>query len=185
MFNKFELVGMGFSVFCMMLGLYLFQVETTLFGSSDIDLTAQSIAAVNPGVVVASQAGGDTPEERASTYLQAVNEEGNFERMVIDDVKFGTGEAAVAVGDVVSVHYIGTLQNGQEFDNSHKRGQPFEFKVGGGQVIKGWDEGLVGMKVGGQRVLVIPPEMAYGENGIGPIPGNATLVFAIELMEIK
>jgi peptidylprolyl isomerase len=91
----------------------------------------------------------------------------------------------VKEGDVVSVHYVGTLQNGTEFDNSKKRGAPFEFKVGGGQVIAGWEEGLVGMQVGGQRVLVIPPEKGYGANGIGPIPGNATLVFSIELLEIK
>jgi FKBP-type peptidyl-prolyl cis-trans isomerase len=85
----------------------------------------------------------------------------------------------------VSVHYIGTLQDGTEFDNSKKRGAPFEFKVGEGRVIAGWEEGLVGMQVGGQRVLVIPPEKAYGSNGVGPIPGNATLVFSIELLEIK
>jgi peptidylprolyl isomerase len=83
------------------------------------------------------------------------------------------------------VHYVGTLQNGTEFDNSKKRGQPFEFTVGAGQVIKGWDQGLVGMKVGGQRILVIPPDMAYGERGVGPIPGNATLVFSIELIDVK
>ena len=88
-------------------------------------------------------------------------------------------------GDTVSVHYVGTLQNGTEFDNSNKRGAPFEFTVGGGQVIKGWDEGLVGMRVGGQRILVIPSDMAYGEKGIGPIPGGATLVFSIELIAIK
>lgn len=160
------------------------QVQTTLLGPSQIDLGAQSIAAVTSGVVVASQAGGDTVAERADTYLQAVDEQGNFNRMVIDDVKFGAGEP-VAEGDIVAVHYVGTLKDGQEFDNSRKRGQPFEFKVGAGQVIQGWDEGLVGMKVGGQRVLVIPPELAYGENGIGPIPGNSTLVFMIELVEIK
>ena len=76
-------------------------------------------------------------------------------------------------------------KNGDEFDNSRKRGTPFEFTVGKGQVIEGWDKGLIGMQVGGTRVLVIPPEMAYGSQGIGPIPGNATLVFSIELVEIK
>ncbi|MCA9360386.1 FKBP-type peptidyl-prolyl cis-trans isomerase [Candidatus Kaiserbacteria bacterium] len=104
--------------------------------------------------------------------------------MVIDDIKLGTGEE-VKENDLVVVHYVGTLQNGEEFDNSHKRGAPFEFRVGKGMVIEGWEEGLIGMKVGGERVLVIPPDMAYGEQGIGPIPGNATLVFVIELMEIK
>jgi FKBP-type peptidyl-prolyl cis-trans isomerase len=83
------------------------------------------------------------------------------------------------------VHYIGTLQNGQQFDNSHTRGEAFTFTVGEGMVIKGWDEGLLGMKVGGQRLLVIPPDMAYGANAIGPIPANSTLLFSIELIEIK
>ncbi|MCA9363117.1 FKBP-type peptidyl-prolyl cis-trans isomerase [Candidatus Kaiserbacteria bacterium] len=104
--------------------------------------------------------------------------------MVIDDVKIGAGEE-VKSGDTVSVHYIGTLQNGTEFDNSRKRGEPFQFKIGAGMVIKGWDEGLLGMKVGGQRVLVIPPDKAYGEEGVGPIPPNSTLVFAIELVDIR
>jgi peptidylprolyl isomerase len=104
--------------------------------------------------------------------------------MVIDDIKVGTGDV-VEEGDSVVVNYVGTLQDGTEFDNSKKRGQPFEFKVGGGMVIPGWEQGLVGMKEGGERVLVIPPELAYGENGIGPIPPNATLVFSIELIEVK
>ena len=83
------------------------------------------------------------------------------------------------------VHYSGRLENGQEFDNSQKRGAPLEFTVGAGQVIAGWEQGLLGMKVGGERVLNIPPELAYGEQGIGPIPGGATLTFTIELLEIK
>jgi peptidylprolyl isomerase len=83
------------------------------------------------------------------------------------------------------VHYIGTLKDGTEFDNSHKRGDAFEFVVGEGMVIKGWEEGVLGMKKGGQRLLVIPSDMAYGANAIGPIPANSTLIFSIELLEIK
>lgn len=183
MFSKFELVGAGASVFFMALGLYLVQVETTLFRPLQTDFGAQAISATKAGVVVVGESGNDT-QARADAYLKATDKQGNFNRMVIDDVKFGTG-AEVKKGDTVSVNYIGTLQSGTEFDNSYKRGAPFTFSVGAGQVIKGWDEGLVGMKVGGQRVLVIPPEMAYGERGVGPIPANATLVFAIELVEIK
>lgn len=85
----------------------------------------------------------------------------------------------------MTVHYIGTLQNGQEFDNSNKRGEPFTFTVGEGRVIKGWEEGIVGMKVGGKRILVIPAAMGYGQKGYGPIPPGANLVFAIDLLEIK
>ncbi|MCA9366636.1 FKBP-type peptidyl-prolyl cis-trans isomerase [Candidatus Kaiserbacteria bacterium] len=105
--------------------------------------------------------------------------------MKIDDVTIGTGPA-VENGDTVAVHYVGTLQDGTEFDSSVKRGTPFEFTVGAGQVIQGWEEGVVGMQVGGKRVLVIPPAMAYGEVGFPPvIPPSATLVFTIELLAIN
>jgi FKBP-type peptidyl-prolyl cis-trans isomerase (trigger factor) len=183
MFSKFEMIGAGMSIFFMALALYLVQVQTTLFKPLEGGLAAQAISSEQPGVVVVGQF-DDVTKARADAYLQAMDDNGMIERMVIDDIKFGTGEE-VQDGDTVAVHYIGTLQSGTEFDNSYKRGVPFEFTVGGGQVITGWEKGLVGMKVGGQRVLVIPPDMAYGERGVGPIPANATLVFSIELIEIK
>ena len=101
----------------------------------------------------------------------------------IVDTAVGDG-AEVKAGDKVRVHYTGRLTDGTVFDSSVPRQQPFEFTVGAGMVIRGWDEGLLGMKVGGKRTLTIPPEMGYGEAGIGPIPGNATLVFDIELLDI-
>lgn len=105
--------------------------------------------------------------------------------MKSEDKVVGTGNEAVA-GKTVSVHYTGTLENGSKFDSSLDRGQPFEFSLGSGQVIKGWDEGVAGMKVGGKRVLTIPPEMGYGEAGSPPsIPPNSTLVFEIELLAVK
>ncbi|MFA6296215.1 MAG: FKBP-type peptidyl-prolyl cis-trans isomerase [Patescibacteria group bacterium] len=101
-------------------------------------------------------------------------------------LKPGTGDKQVKNGDLVSVHYKGTLENGKEFDSSYKYNQPFEFTVGAGEVIKGWDLGLVGMKIGEKRKLTIPSELGYGERGAGTvIPGNATLIFEIELLEIK
>jgi FKBP-type peptidyl-prolyl cis-trans isomerase len=103
----------------------------------------------------------------------------------ITDVVVGSG-AAVAKGDTVRVHYVGTLANGKEFDASRKRGdEGFKFEVGQGRVIKGWDQGLVGMKVGGKRKLWIPPRLGYGARAMGTaIPPNSTLVFEIELLEI-
>lgn len=181
MFNKFELIGGSISVFFMALALYMVQVETTLSKAGPVGQTAQ--VANSTGAVVVAQS-ANVNQARTDAYLQAVDDNGKFNRMVIDDVKIGNGEE-VKNGDTVTVHYIGTLQDGTEFDNSIKRGEPFSFKVGKGQVIKGWEEGLIGMKVGGQRILVIPPEKAYGEKGIGPIPGNTTLVFSIELLEIN
>ena len=102
----------------------------------------------------------------------------------IDDIKVGTGAEAKA-GQKVAVHYVGTLTNGSKFDSSRDRGQPFEFKLGAGQVIKGWDQGVAGMKIGGVRKLTIPPELGYGAGGYPPvIPPNSTLVFEVELLSV-
>jgi FKBP-type peptidyl-prolyl cis-trans isomerase FkpA len=101
------------------------------------------------------------------------------------DDQVGTGAEAQA-GKTVSVHYTGWLTDGTKFDSSKDRGQPFSFPLGAGRVIKGWDEGVAGMKVGGKRTLTIPPELGYGARGApGAIPPNATLKFEVELLEVK
>ena len=102
----------------------------------------------------------------------------------VEDLVQGDGDEAVA-GKKVSVHYTGTLTDGSKFDSSLDRGRPFDFPLGGGRVIKGWDQGVAGMKVGGKRRLTIPPELAYGERGFPPvIPPNSTLIFEIELLGV-
>jgi FKBP-type peptidyl-prolyl cis-trans isomerase len=102
----------------------------------------------------------------------------------ITDVKVGTGPEAKA-GDSVTVHYTGTLADGTKFDSSRDRGQSFSFPLGQGRVIKGWDVGVAGMKIGGQRKLVIPPEEGYGSRGAGDvIPPDATLHFDVELLKV-
>ena len=103
--------------------------------------------------------------------------------LVIEDLVVGTG-ATAAVGDTVTVHYVGTFTNGTRFDSSYDRNQPYPFRIGAGQVIAGWDQGVPGMKVGGKRRLTIPPDLAYGSQGRGAIPPNTTLVFEIDLLSI-
>jgi FKBP-type peptidyl-prolyl cis-trans isomerase len=99
------------------------------------------------------------------------------------DLVVGTGTEAVPPV-TVTVHYEGWLRNGSKFDSSRDRAQPFTFPLGTGFVIPGWDEGVAGMREGGHRKLVIPPNLAYGSGGVGPIPGNATLIFDVELLEV-
>jgi FKBP-type peptidyl-prolyl cis-trans isomerase len=125
--------------------------------------------------------------EPASTFkpAEAPPEAPGPEKLEIKDETVGKGREA-KTGDTVKVHYTGTLMNGTKFDSSLDRGEPFEFKLGEGAVIKGWDQGVVGMKVGGKRHLVIPWELAYGEDGNPPtIPPKAALKFDVELLDVK
>jgi FKBP-type peptidyl-prolyl cis-trans isomerase len=104
----------------------------------------------------------------------------------VEEIKLGDGAEAKA-GQRVSVHYTGWLTNGKKFDSSKDRGRPFEFVLGAGQVIKGWDQGVAGMKIGGTRKLTIPPELGYGAQNVGGglIPPNSTLLFEVELLGLK
>ena len=105
--------------------------------------------------------------------------------LVIEDIKIGEGQE-VEKFNIVTVNYTGLLEDGTKFDSSLNPGRtPFRFTVGAGQVIKGWDEGLIGMKVGGKRKLTIPPELGYGSRDNGPIPANSTLIFEIDLLGIE
>lgn len=105
--------------------------------------------------------------------------------LTIEDLVVGNGDSAAA-GQRVSVHYTGWTTDGKKFDSSKDRGQPFMFSLGEGEVIRGWDEGVAGMKVGGKRKLTIPPELGYGSRGAGKvIPPNATLLFEVELLGVR
>jgi FKBP-type peptidyl-prolyl cis-trans isomerase FkpA len=108
-----------------------------------------------------------------------------MEEMQIEDLTLGAGSEAKK-GQLAVVHYTGWLTDGSKFDSSKDRNDPFSFALGGGMVIRGWDEGVVGMKIGGKRKLTIPPHMGYGARGAGGvIPPNATLVFEVELLDVK
>ncbi|HYD93451.1 MAG TPA: FKBP-type peptidyl-prolyl cis-trans isomerase [Candidatus Paceibacterota bacterium] len=120
-----------------------------------------------------SGAGTDTPFTTSETETA----------LMITDTTVGTGVEAAA-GSRVTVNYVGMFENGQVFDTSANRG-PFSFVLGAGEVIPGWDQGLIGMKEGGVRRLVIPSDLAYGDAGYGPIPGGATLIFDVELVDVE
>jgi FKBP-type peptidyl-prolyl cis-trans isomerase FkpA len=131
-------------------------------------------------LILVAACGGDTTERE------------NVTELIKQDGRVGTGAEAVA-GRAVTVHYTGWLYDatradhkGNKFDSSRDRNEPFEFQLGAGQVIPGWDQGVAGMKVGGQRTLTIPPDMGYGAQGAGGvIPPNATLLFDVELLGVK
>ena len=125
------------------------------------------------------------PPTSSATTASSANLVKTASGLQYEDLVVGSGQEA-KTGDTVSVHYTGWLQDGTKFDSSVDRGQPFEFTLGAGNVIKGWEEGVVGMKVGGKRRLIIPPDLGYGPNGYPPvIPPNATLTFEVELLAVR
>jgi len=124
------------------------------------------------------------PAAEAPTKPSAPSNMKDVTELKVEDLVVGTGEEAVT-GKQVTVHYTGWLVDGTEFDSSFNAGQPFAFALGSGMVIPGWDQGVAGMKVGGTRVLTIPPALGYGEAGGGPIPPNSTLVFQVELVDVQ
>jgi len=124
----------------------------------------------------------DTSEENEN---QNAGLEGGVDELKIEDILEGVG-SEVKNGDTISVHYTGTLIDGTKFDSSLDRNEPFSFTLGEGAVIPGWDKGILGMKTGGKRRLIIPPQLAYGEEGAGSdIPPNSTLIFEVELLDIE
>lgn len=122
--------------------------------------------------------------EAASTGANMANITTTANGLQIEDQTVGTGKETKS-GDTVTVNYLGTLENGTKFDSSYDRNQPFTTQIGVGQVIQGWDEGIVGMKVGGKRKLTIPPALGYGSQAAGSIPANSTLIFEVELLGVK
>ena len=140
------------------------------------DAGAQPSAEASSEPEAEPDAGGE-----ATCYEEGTKTDSGLE---ITDEVCGDGTVAEA-GKLVTVHYVGKLEDGTKFDSSLDRGQPFEFLLGGGMVIQGWDEGIVGMAIGGKRTLVIPPELGYGAEGAGEvIPPDATLIFDVELLEV-
>ena len=149
--------------------------------STDSTLNTQPMTEGTQGAQPTGPQGAQLPGQQAAQPTQAPQPLPTT--LTVSDVAVGTGEAAKA-GDTLTMNYVGALPNGTVFDASAKHGQPFTFTLGAGQVIPGWDQGLVGMKVGGKRRLIIPPSMAYGNRDLGSIPPNSTLIFEVELVKI-
>jgi len=145
------------------------------------DDSAKTETAATETVATATTDSGKTMEGTAVDENEVTTESG----LKYVDYTVGDG-ASPKEGDMVTVHYTGSLTDGTKFDSSVDRGQPFQFKIGLGQVIKGWDEGVMSMAIGGKRKLIIPPELGYGSRGAGGvIPPNATLLFDVELLKIN
>ncbi|NJR38959.1 MAG: FKBP-type peptidyl-prolyl cis-trans isomerase [Leptolyngbyaceae cyanobacterium CSU_1_4] len=179
------LISFGVMVTCI---LFLVVAQMTQKGeaiAAELSQTPAAVQSTHEPTLVA-QANLLTQPEGTPMSQAAPSPEGNIvttdSGLQYVDIVEGTG-AAPQKGQTVSVHYTGTLENGTKFDSSRDRGQPFQFPLGAGRVIKGWDEGIASMKIGGQRQLIIPPDLGYGSRGAGGvIPPNATLLFDVELL---
>ncbi len=176
-FNKYEVIGIFLSVIVMALALSTIRFKSDVFALNNlVDSETQG------AVVAVSHEGDDIAGERTKALLEASDSKG-LVRLVIDDVRIGKGDV-VENGDTLTVNYIGKTQDGVKFDSSYERGAPYIFTIGEKKVIEGWEKGLIGMKVGGQRILVIPSNMAYGNRQVGSIAPNSALVFEVELLSI-
>ncbi|HEX8923257.1 MAG TPA: FKBP-type peptidyl-prolyl cis-trans isomerase [Patescibacteria group bacterium] len=161
------------------------QMAKSLSPSVDVNSFPDFGPSATPTLIPPASAGDTQP----SLSLPIINSKPTMipdtNKLIIEDQQVGTG-AEVKAGDTVVMNYVGTLLDGTKFDSSYDRHQAFTTRIGVGQVIKGWDEGVIGMKVGGKRRLIIPSDLAYGDNGIpGAIPPKATLVFDVELLNLQ
>lgn len=177
MINRYEAIGIFSSIAVMILVIFMIRTHEAM--------APITVAPADTGstVTVASSSNADAKNALYSALVQAISDTGAVNKLIVDDITNGTG-TVVKTGDTVTVNYIGMLKNGSVFDSSYAHGSPFTFTVGDGKVIKGWDQGLVGMKVGGKRILVVPPALGYGSEATGPIPADSVLVFGIQLLDV-
>lgn len=171
--NKYETVGIFLSIFVMI----------AVLGAARLKAEIASVwnqKGTDEGVVESHDKSADFEQ----ALLDAYDPTGELVKLVINDLRVGTGEE-VEKGDTVVIHYMGETNTGERFVDSYRKDEPYTFTVGEGKMIEGIEKGILGMKVGGERVLVVPHTMAYGNHKVGVIPPRAVLVFTIELLEIK
>ena len=176
--NRYEAIGIGGSVL----------IAVAILGAVHVYQSDRSTPVIDPDseadIVAVDMVSGDPETALARAIAEGSDPYGKVTKLIVQDVSVGDGRT-VRAGDTVSLNYIGVIKNGAQFNSTYSTGIPYSFKVGKREVIEGWDRGIVGMREGGKRILVIPSAMAYGQSSVGPIPPNATLIFALELLSIE
>ena len=175
--TRYEAIGIGASIAVMALVL----VSVRAWQTDSVPVTDPNAEAV---IVAVDSTATDQDAALANAIVEASNSLGRVEKLIVQDVAVGTGRT-VREGDTVTLHYVGMVKDGAQFNNTYTTGIPYTFTVGTREVIEGWDRGVVGMQEGGRRILVIPASMAYQNREVGPVPPNATLIFALELLSIE
>lgn len=145
---------------------------------------SNAAAASTSEIVISDARKKDREAALAAAVAEATDRSGNVTRLVVHDATTGKGREA-RIGDTVTIDYAAASKDGPEFDNTYNKGMPFTFKLGAEEVIEGLEKGMIGMHEGGERVLVIPPDMGYGNAIVDPLPANATLIFSIALLSIE
>lgn len=184
--NKYFILGVF--VFVIFFGAIIYsgsEPPAEDISQNDISGLPTTFPTAVPDDTIKNSLAEDTNEELSPTKIPSADTTmTDVDELQIEDITVGTGDEAVA-GKKITVNYKGTLTNGTQFDSSYDRGTPFSFTLGSGQVIEGWDQGFAGMKVGGKRKLIIPPDLGYGAQAVGGIPANSTLIFEVELLGVE
>lgn len=176
--TTYELVGIVVSIVVAVVVLGMLRGFPTLDGTELIGEAEQP-----SDIVFVDPSAEDQSAALARAIVDGSTRDGDIRSIIAQDPVVGAGRE-VRAGDTVTVHYIGLVKDGGQFDDTYERDAPFSFTIGAGEAIDGLERGVVGMKEGGERILIIPSSMAYGRNAVGPVPPNATLIFAVELLSI-
>lgn len=174
--SRYEIVGIGASLLMLIAVLSAIRYLPPFFENGP----------TGSDVIVVDSSSPNQANALASAITAGSDASGNITKLIVDDVQIGTTtERTVRTGDTVTINYIGEVKDGKQFDDTYKTGEPVTFVVGGGEMIEGLERGIVGMKEGGTRVLIVPPQLAYGAEKVGRILPNSSLIFLVELVSIQ
>ncbi len=178
MFNRYELIGIGVSI------LVVGGVLAIVRYGGPVGVVREEGAQEREDVIVVDSALADADMALAQALLAGSDSRGRIRALIVQEGVIGSGRE-VRAGDTVTVHYVADVRGGTQFGNTRASGEPFVFQVGSGEVIEGLERGVIGMKEGGTRTLIVPASMGYGNRSVGPVPANATLIFFVELLSLK